>query len=212
MPRPDTELRKQPRQERSRALVDALLEATRQLMVEEGLEAVTTARVAERAGASIGSLYQYFPGREALLAAVIDRKLESDLQELRPVIEQLRAAPLADAIAGLVEVAVRYYRDETPLYREMIAAMSQVDREAHVARSLEGFDRAIAWVLEPHGSSLGPEVDLPLAAWTMRSSWIACVREAAATRSELLQDGRLAAQLEALARGVLGLSRRDSPS
>ncbi len=205
MPRPDTELRKEPRQERSRALVDALVEATRRLMAEEGVAAVTTARVAELAGASIGSLYQYFPGREALIAAVIDRKLESDLEELGPEIRRLRDAPLEAALEGLVDIAIRYYRDETPLYREMIAAMSQVDREAHVARTLEGFDRAIAWVLEPHRDALAPGLELPLAAWTLRTAWIACVREAAARRPDLFQDDRLGEQLEALARGVLGV-------
>lgn len=114
-----------------------------------------------------------------------------------------RSSPLDDAIAGLVEIAVRFYRDETPLYREMVAAMSQVDRDAHVARTLEGFDQAIVWVLEPHRAILAADIDLPLTAWTLRTSWIACVREAAARREELLQDGRLGRQLEALARGVL---------
>ncbi len=62
--------RKLPRQDRSRALVEAILEAAARILVSRGREAVTTNSVALVAGASIGSLYQYFPNREAILAAV----------------------------------------------------------------------------------------------------------------------------------------------
>ena len=113
MPASKTEPRKRPKQARSQVLYDSLIEATRRLLASEGVDAVTTARVAELAGVSIGSLYQYFPSREALVAAVIDAKLESDMRELAPVLAELHQAELDDAIRGLVEMVVRYYRDET---------------------------------------------------------------------------------------------------
>ena len=90
MAAPKTEPRKRPRQARSRVLYDALVEATQRVLASEGVAAVTTARVAEVAGVSIGSLYQYFPSCEALIAAVIDHKIESDVRELMPFIESLR--------------------------------------------------------------------------------------------------------------------------
>lgn len=130
MPDRKTEPRKRPRQARSKVLYDALIEATQRLLASEGLDAVTTNRVAELAGVSIGSLYQYFPSREALIAAVIDRKLEQDLIELTPLVRGLLDVELDAALAGLVEVAVRFYRDETPLYRAMVAALAEVDRDA----------------------------------------------------------------------------------
>jgi AcrR family transcriptional regulator len=205
--RADTEPRKRPRQSRSRVLYDALIEATRRLLASEGVEAVTTARVAELAGVSIGSLYQYFPSREALIAGVIDHKLEADLQELTPLLERLRNVGLDEAIRGLVEVTVRYYRDETPLYREMIAAMAAVDRDAHVRRVLEGFDQVIVVVLGPHREQLGAELER--CAWIMREAMIGCVREAAARHPESLADGFLAARLEAMCRGLLGAPSGD---
>ena len=201
-----TELRKAPRQARSRALVDAIVEATSRLMASEGLPAVTTSRVAEVAGVSIGSLYQYFPGREALIAAVIDGKLESDLRELTPIVEALQRAPLDDAIAGLVDMVVRYYRDETALYREMIAALDEADRAARVRSMVEGFDRVVVMVLEPHRDQIPATIDD--CAWIMRVALIACVREAAAERPEVLRDGALSRRLEAACRGLLGLSPR----
>lgn len=197
-----TEPRKRPRQSRSRVLYDALVEATRRLLASEGVAAVTTARVAELAGVSIGSLYQYFPSREALIAAVIDHKLESDTQELLPMIVRLHEVELDEAIRGLVEVAVRYYRDETPLYREMVAAMASVDRDAHVRRVLEGFDHAIVSVLAAHRDQLCEPLER--CAWIMREMLIRCAREAAVQHPETLADGFLAARLEAMCRALLG--------
>lgn len=65
--------RKLPRQARSRALVDAILDAAARILAEQGREALNTNMVAEKAGVSIGSLYQYFPNREAIIAAVAER-------------------------------------------------------------------------------------------------------------------------------------------
>jgi AcrR family transcriptional regulator len=165
---------------------------------------VTTARVAEVAGVSIGSLYQYFPSREALIAAVIDHKIEADIRELLPLVEALRHASLDEAIRGLVELAVRFYRDETPLYREMIAALATVDRETHVRRMSEGFDGVIVHVLAPHREQLRADLELEQSAWVMRTVMLACVREAAAHRPTAFEGGRLSEQLYAMCVGLLG--------
>jgi AcrR family transcriptional regulator len=73
MPRARNAIRRRvPKQERSRRLVDAILEAARIVLAESGPEALTTVNVAQRAGVSVGSLYQYFAGRDALLFAVFE--------------------------------------------------------------------------------------------------------------------------------------------
>ena len=69
--------RKQPRQARARLTVDAIFEATIQVLLSQGLSALTTTRVAERAGVSVGTLYQYFPQKQALLFALLQRHLEA---------------------------------------------------------------------------------------------------------------------------------------
>jgi AcrR family transcriptional regulator len=204
VPPTNSEPRKRPRQARSRVLFDALVEATQRVLAKEGIEAVTTAHVAEVAGVSIGSLYQYFPSREALIAAVIDHKIEADIRELLPLVEALRHASLDEAIRGLVELAVRFYRDETPLYREMIAALATVDRETHVRRMSEGFDGVIVHVLAPHREQLRADLELEQSAWVMRTVMLACVREAAAHRPTAFEGGRLSEQLYAMCVGLLG--------
>ena len=205
VPRPDTEPRKQPTQARSRALVDALVEATEQILQSEGVTGVTTARVAEVAGVSIGSLYQYFPGAEALIAAVIERRIARDSEELRPTVEALATAPLEDVIDGLVDMVCRYYRTETDLYREMVAAMADVDRVQHVRRMEDGFEQVCASLLEPHRAYLAD--DLEASIFVLRTALLASVREAVADRPNLLTEGRLERRLRALARGVLGFQR-----
>ena len=68
------DLRKRPRQARSEALVSAILEAAARILETQGLDALTTTAVADRAGVSVGSLYQYFPGRSAILAELTRRE------------------------------------------------------------------------------------------------------------------------------------------
>jgi len=65
--------RKKPQQQRSRVTIDAIFEATIQVLLANGLQAITAVQIAERAGVSVGSLYQYFPNKSALLAAVVQR-------------------------------------------------------------------------------------------------------------------------------------------
>ena len=68
--------RKKPAQKRSAVTVDAIFEATIQVLLANGFEKATTIQVAQRAGVSVGSLYQYFPNKAALLAALVRRHIE----------------------------------------------------------------------------------------------------------------------------------------
>mgnify|MGYP003597153915 FL=1 len=65
--------RKEPKQSRARVTVEAILEATAHILTEGGYDALTTNHVAKRAGVSIGSLYQYYPSKEALVGELMDR-------------------------------------------------------------------------------------------------------------------------------------------
>lgn len=66
-------MRKKPRQQRSRQMVDTLIEATAQAVIDRGLEGLTTHHIAEQAGVSVGSLYQYFDDKNALINALIEK-------------------------------------------------------------------------------------------------------------------------------------------
>src|SRR5690242_21861949 len=81
--KPLTNPRKEACQERSRATVDALVQATARILVKEGFDKASTNRIAQVAGVSVGSLYQYFPSKEALVAAVIERHQQALMQTVR---------------------------------------------------------------------------------------------------------------------------------
>ncbi len=119
--------RKQPQQARSSELVASILEAAVQVLASEGAQRFTTARVAERAGVSIGSLYQYFPNKAAILFRLqsdewrrTTRLLGEILEDTaRPPLERLRRLVLAFVRSECEEAAIRVaLSDAAPLYRD----------------------------------------------------------------------------------------------
>lgn len=100
--------RKSPNQQRSRRTVEAVLEAAAQVLEAGGLARFTTNAVAERAGVSIGSLYQYFPGKDAVMVALIRQEAARFDAALIQAIRATRAEPFEAAVSALVEVAVRH--------------------------------------------------------------------------------------------------------
>ncbi len=105
MPRPGPDLlkaRKQPRQSRAQATVDAILEATIQVLLTDGLQRLTTTRVAERAGVSVGTMYQYFPQKQALLFALLSRHMEKTAEAIAAACDRCRGATVAVIAETLV--------------------------------------------------------------------------------------------------------------
>lgn len=109
--------RKAPRQSRSAATVSAILEAAAHILDQRGLEGYNTNAVAARAGVSIGSLYQYFPGKDALTVTLIRRDHEALLAALAAAVERTRGAGLAEGLAALARVAVDHQLDRPRLAR-----------------------------------------------------------------------------------------------
>jgi AcrR family transcriptional regulator len=139
--------RKRPKQARSNDLVAAILEAAAQVLAKEGAPRFTTARVAERAGVSVGSIYQYFPNKAAILFRLqsdewrqtsdLLRTLLKDVS--RPPLERLRALVHAFIRSECEEAAMRVaLNDAAPLYRDAPEA-----REARASgdRSMQAFMR-----------------------------------------------------------------------
>ena len=93
-----TNPRKSASQKRSRLTVDALLEATARILIREGFGNASTNRIAEVAGVSVGSLYQYFPGKEALVAALVDRHRQEISRAVRGELAEAMHLPLRAAV------------------------------------------------------------------------------------------------------------------
>jgi AcrR family transcriptional regulator len=95
--------RRNPKQARAQATVDAILEATFQLLESDGAACLTTNLIAERAGVSIGTLYQYFEDREAILAAMGQRQAEATREQ---IIQIILAAPETGSVRAIVQAIV----------------------------------------------------------------------------------------------------------
>src|SRR5262249_10311657 len=94
--------RKEPKQERSQGRVDAISTATSRVLVNLGFDRASTSRIAETAGVSIGSLYQYFPNKKSLVAALIERQVERHTREIEAEITAMENQGLDEVMAAVI--------------------------------------------------------------------------------------------------------------
>ncbi|QNW97089.1 TetR family transcriptional regulator [Acinetobacter seifertii] len=95
--------RKSPVQARSTATIEVLHEATIQVLLKEGIVKCNTTRIAERAGVSVGSIYQYYPNRDSLLAAVLQRHLDSVAEKIEELCLKYEKTSIKTLISALVD-------------------------------------------------------------------------------------------------------------
>ena len=111
---------RRPRQARSRATVEAILEGTAQVLRAEGLEGCTTSKIAKRAGVSVGTLYQYFPHKEAVYEALIDRLLATQMAARAELIQaEPETYDLGPAISSLIDSLLAIHRADPTLQHQL---------------------------------------------------------------------------------------------
>lgn len=196
--KPLTKPRKHASQARSRATVDALVEATARILVREGFDKASTNRIAEVAGVSVGSLYQYFPGKEVLIAAVIDRHNREIAQVARGVLAEVAAQPIEKAVHRLVVVAIEAHRVDPKLHRVLAEQIPRMGRLENV----EAFYALFKDYLESHCDELRA-VDLELAAFVCVTSIEALTHTAVLHHPEILSDDAFETLVEEATRLVV---------
>lgn len=128
MPAPDpAKPRKSPAQSRSRATVEAILDAAAHILVTHGIAAASTNRVAETAGVSIGSLYQYFPNKSALIGALRRRHAEAMRSEILQLAGPAASAPLPEAVRCLIHAVMQAHRIDPDLHRILAQEAPRTD-------------------------------------------------------------------------------------
>jgi AcrR family transcriptional regulator len=120
--RTPTSPRRLPRSQLGTATVEAILASVVQILERDGLDRLTTNHVAELAGVSIGSLYQYFPNKEALIGAVQDRYAEDTLARVRAALDANVDQPIRTVIARIGEAVLAAQRNQRPIHRALIDA------------------------------------------------------------------------------------------
>lgn len=155
MKQPDTannrlHARKRPLQRRSAATVSVMLEAAARILEQHGLAGFNTNLVAQRAGVSIGSLYQYFPGKEALLAALIRNARSDLLASVQQVCAQ--SGVLETQLQALIRAAVAHQLQRPQLMRHLEYAelMLPLDQETNALN--QALQQAVQNLLLTHGT------------------------------------------------------------
>ena len=194
--------RKSALQRRSRVTVDALLEATARILVKEGFDKASTNRIAAVAGVSVGSLYQYFPSKEALVATLIDRHNQEVMQAVQGELAEAVDLPMEQAVRKLVAVAVKAHRIDPKLHRALAEQIPRVGK----LEKLEAFNQQnyalFAAYLERHRDEIRP-VDLELAAFVCVTS-IEALTHTAVLHRKIVSDEAMAALVEEATRLIVG--------
>lgn len=199
-PRPErvrTTPRKQASQARSQVTVETILRATAHILVHESYDALSTNRVAERAGVSVGSLYQYFPNKAALVAALLHRHVDDMLATIVEETPVLMTLPIEQAVRRFVELMIDAHRVDPKLHRVFV---EQMPRVGDLKRIESVQDRGIALAhayLTLHADEIRPK-DLDLAAFIVVMTIEAVTHGAVLTKPELIGRPALVDEATAL--------------
>ena len=150
--------RRKPVQRRSIDTVDAIIQAAAQVFEHHGYAAGTTNRIAERAGVSIGTLYQYFPNKDAILIALVELHLQDGEQVLAPLLKELteHPPPVREALEQVLSALLELHGHQPTLHRVLF---EETPRPAELRERLERtFDLASSAIARY--LSLRPEVTI----------------------------------------------------
>jgi AcrR family transcriptional regulator len=193
--------RKRPVQDRSRDTVTAILAATIRVLAEDG-RALTTTRVAEVAGVSVGTLYQYFPNRQALITGVLADHLEAAIVAVEQTAEQVRDRPLAEATERVVRafLAAKAARVETSRLLNQVFGIGQLDDRPVIEAATRRAQVVVARVM---AGSEPDEVDLRRAG-VLCAALQGVVRAAMTEDPDRLSDPAWIEQVVAISVGAVG--------
>lgn len=184
----------------------ALVEATARILESEGPEGLNTNHIAEVAGVSVGSLYQYFPTKEALVAAVVEARLDEDAALFTRALE----APgrVRDRVVGLVPVLLERQASGGALMAGLLPLLDHVQRESLAASVIDGLTREVRRVLLEEPDALRPDLRDPerldVALYVLSRTLRLVVNAAVVERPGLLLDPAFVDELQRVTSGLFG--------
>lgn len=193
--------RKTPRQARARATVDAILMAAAHILKNEGAEHITTNRIAEVAGVSIGSLYQYFPNKGAVVAALRERHHDYYDEEARDRVERVVGNSLRPAVSEMLHRMVEVHAQDIPLNEALRGELHPLDPEQETE-----FKGLLMEHLEEHAAELRPIPDPELTAFIVMRALEFMIHGIALEEPDRLKNPHYADELTELLVRFLGAS------
>lgn len=149
--------RKSPRQIRSQNTVETILQATARVLATHGYAGTNTNLIAETAGVSVGSLYQYFPNKNALIAALHNRHDNQMLDVIDAVLDSNPAATLRERVAAIVEAMLHAHLLEPALHRVLEREFPLFDLPHEHSRADQDIHRRMRHLLELHRAEIAQQ-------------------------------------------------------
>lgn len=199
--------RKEPRQTRAQATVQAIVRATAQLLRTKGYEACSTNAVAKRAGVSIGSLYQYFPSKEALVTALAREHADQQLALLHRALEEAaaRPRPVAELVHDYIRAMVELHQVDPELHRVLTEEVPRISAGMEVIREVSERSAELVHLwLEANRKSFRP-LDLEVATFMLVSTVESLAHGRLLDRPASLTGERLVEELTQLVLRYLGV-------
>jgi AcrR family transcriptional regulator len=200
-PQASFEPRKTPVQARSEATVEAIFEATIQVLLEGGPDRLTTTRVAERAGVSVGTLYQYFPNKHSLLFSVAERHLNRVADAVVRACQRNHGQPVATMIESVVHAYVEAKLERSDVSMALYASANGREATALVRRVGKRVQVALASMLAT--ASDAQFADLPFTSLVLYSAVAGATRAVLEAGASPKMVRLLREQLVLLGRGFL---------
>jgi AcrR family transcriptional regulator len=166
--------RKKPRQARAAVTLDAIFEATIQVLVIDGPHRLTTTRVAERAGVSVGTMYQYFPHKQALFYALNERYLEALAEKVETACRMQHGAPIGQMVEALVTTYWNAKTERAEVTRALYRSVVELDNEPLIEAFGRRVDAATAAMFA--SASDAAFADLPTVNLTLLTTIFGTVR------------------------------------
>ena len=161
----EKETRKKPQQARSVATVEAILEATARILLTDGLEKLSTNRVAKVAGVSVGSLYQYFPNKVALIEALCQRHVDEMMDLMNQCLSEFSASTVEEAVRMFIHGMMQAHALEPELHHAVMLASNQLGLQTIDDIEVRSSAGVRMW-LEMHRDEVVPN-DLDLATFVL---------------------------------------------
>jgi len=152
--------RKRPQQERSRVTLDAIFEATIQVLLASGLDKITTIQIADRAGVSIGTVYQYFPNKRALMAAVVKRHVGAVVDATIAACQSVHGKTIGEMCATMMNAFVDAKTRRPEVSRALYLPSAAVNADAIVKEESMRCARAVHDMLKTASDASFAQPDL----------------------------------------------------
>lgn len=199
-------LRKRPAQSRSRALVSAVEQACLKILDEEGEETLTIARISEVSGVAVGSIYQYFPNKDAIITLLYARVLDEESEQLLSMRERLVGLSLESALrkifANIIRVETRLFKLNKAFHLRYHSALHLGMWRGSYHTTREFIDATWLPLLKMYEHEIGAQ-DLPLAAYLLGQGMRGVILSVLEDVPQQLENPALVDSLVAMAVGCL---------